>query len=143
MGESPLTTTWTGELINRRRYRPNCCKSSEFGFSAERRGYRQRACFWHTDKADADGRPVWVGSAVYDERVGLSRTTGEVTHVTAPDVDAERDYLFHDLERTGDLAEWYVVDDFHKQREGRNGGGDPWHTDGKLYVGIIAVSSTP
>ena len=75
---------------------------------------------------------------MYDERVGLSHTTGEVTHFTAPDVDAERDYLFHDLAQTGDLAEQYVVDGFHKTCEGRNGGGDPWRTDGKLYVGIIA-----
>jgi hypothetical protein len=105
--------------------------------------HRHHVRFWRTDKVDADDRPVWVGSAVYDERVGLSRTTGQVTHVTAPDVDAERDYLFHDLEQTGDLAEKYVVDDFHKQREGRNGGGDPWHTDGKLYVGVIAVRGTP
>jgi hypothetical protein len=105
--------------------------------------HRHHVRFWRADKVDADGRPVWVGSAVYDERVGLSRTTGEVTHVTAADVDAERDYLFHDLEQTGDLAEQYVVDDFHKQREGRNGGGDPWHTDGTLYVGVIAPKSTP
>jgi hypothetical protein len=105
--------------------------------------HRHHVRFWRTDKVDEDGRPVWVGSAVYDERVGLSRTTGEVTHVTAPDVDAERDYLFGDLEQTGDLAERYVVDDFHKQREGRNGGGDPWRTDGKLYVGVIAVKGTP
>jgi hypothetical protein len=103
--------------------------------------HRHHVRFWRTDKVDEDGRPVWVGSAVYDERVGLSRTTGEVTHVTAPDVDAERDYLFRDLEQTGDLAEQYVVDDFHKRREGRNGGGDPWHTDGKLYVGVIAVKA--
>jgi hypothetical protein len=105
--------------------------------------HRHHVRFWRTDKVAEDGRPVWVGSAVYDERVGLSRTTGEVTHVTAPDVDAERDYLFRDLEQTGDLAEQYVVDDFHKQREGRNGGGDPWRTDGKLYVGVIAVKGTP
>jgi hypothetical protein len=105
--------------------------------------HRHHVRFWRTDKVDADGRPVWVGSAVYDERVGLSRTTGQVTHVTAPDVDAERDYLLHDLEQTGDLAEMYVVDDFHKQREGRNGGGDPWHTDGKLYVGIISPKEPP
>ncbi len=52
-------------------------------------------------------------------------------------MDAERDYLFRCLEQTGDLAERYVVDDFHKVREGKNGGGDPWHTDGKLYVGVI------
>ena len=61
--------------------------------------------FWRIDNVDADGRPVWVGSAVYDERVGLSHTTGEVTHFTAPDVDAERDYLFHDLAQTGDLID--------------------------------------
>jgi hypothetical protein len=102
--------------------------------------HRHHVRFWHLDKRGADGRPVWVGSAVYDERVGLSRTTGEVTHFTAPDVDTERDYLFHDLERTGDLVEQYLVDDFHRTREGRNGGGDPWHTDGKLYVGVIAPS---
>ncbi len=105
--------------------------------------HRHHVRLWRTDKVDADGRPVWVGSAVYDERVGLSRTTGEVTHVTAPDVDAERDYLFQDLERTGELAEQYVVDDFHLQRKGRNGGGDPWRTDGTLYVGVIAVKIAP
>jgi hypothetical protein len=82
---------------------------------------------------------VWVGSAVFDERVGLSRTTGQITHVTAPDVDAERDYLFRCLEQTGDLAERYVVPNFHKVRSGKNGGGDPWRTDGSLYVGVIVI----
>jgi hypothetical protein len=99
--------------------------------------HRHHVRFWKTDKVDEDGRPVWIGSAVYDKRVGLSYTTGQVTHVTAADVDAERDYLFQCLEETGDLSERYVEDDFHKVREGKNGGGDPWHTDGKLYVGVI------
>jgi hypothetical protein len=99
--------------------------------------HRHHVRFWQSDKVDEDGRPVWVGSAVYDERVGLSRTTGQITHVTAADVDAERDYLFQCLERTEDLAERSVVDNFHKTREGKNGGGDRWYTDGKLYVGMI------
>jgi hypothetical protein len=99
--------------------------------------HRHHVRFWQTDRTDADGRPVWVGSAVYDERVGLSRTTGQITHVTAADVDAERDYLFQCLEQTGDLADRYIVDNFHKICEGKNGGGDPWRTDGKLYVGVI------
>jgi hypothetical protein len=103
--------------------------------------HRHHVRFWQADKVDADGRPVWVGSAVYDERVGLSRTTGQVTHVTAANVDAERDYLFQCLEQTGDLAERYVVDGFHKVREGKNGGGDPWYTDGNLYVGVIKPAS--
>lgn len=104
--------------------------------------HRHHVRFWQTDKVDADGRPIWVGSAVYDQRVGLSRTTGQVTHVTAANVDAERDYLFKCLEQTGDLAETYVVNNFHEVREGKNGGGDPWHTDGNLYVGVIKPSTT-
>lgn len=99
---------------------------------------RHHVRFWRAEKAASDGRPVWVGSAVYDEHVGLSRTTGQITHVTAPDVDAERDYLFACLQNTGDLAEGYFVDDFHKVHSGRNGGGDPWETDGRLEAGIIA-----
>lgn len=98
---------------------------------------RHHVRFWKTDKVDSDGRPIWIGSATYDERVGLSHTTGEITHHIASDVDAERDNLFHDLEKTNDLEETYFVDDFHKKREGRNGGGDKWTTDGRLLVGVI------
>ena len=100
---------------------------------------RHHVRFWRSEKTDLDGRPVWVGSAVYDEHVGLSRTTGQVTHVTAPKIDVERDYLFQCLEETRGLSETYAVDDFHKVRKGRNGGGDPWETDGCLLVGVIAV----
>jgi hypothetical protein len=99
--------------------------------------HRHHVRLWLSEKVDADGRPTWVGSAVYDERVGLSRTTGQITHVTAPDVDKERDYLFQCLSVTGDLAEQYIVDGFHKVLSGKNGGGDPWHTDGRLFVGTI------
>jgi hypothetical protein len=108
--------------------------------------HRHHVRFWRSDKVDPDGRPNWVGSAIYDQRVGLSRTTGQITHVTAPDIDAERDKLFEDLKQTGDLAEFLVVEDFHKIHEGRNGGGDPWHTDGNLYAGVIKPAhpeSTP
>lgn len=98
--------------------------------------HRHHVRFWKTEKVD-DGRPVWVGSAVFDERVGLSRTTGQVTHVTAANVDAERDFLFQCLKATGDLADTYIIDGFHKKLEGKNGGGDPWKTDGNLYVGVI------
>jgi hypothetical protein len=100
---------------------------------------RHHVRFWLTEKLDPDGRPVWVGAAIFDKRVGVSRTTGQITHHTAADIDTERDYLFHDLEQTGDLTEVFIDNDFHKIREGRNGGGDPWHTDGNLWVGVIAM----
>jgi hypothetical protein len=98
---------------------------------------RHHVRFWLTDKTDPDGRPVWVGAAIFDARVGFSHTTGQITHHTAADIDAERDYLFHDLEQTGELSETYIVEGFHQLREGRNGGGDPWHTEGNLWVGVI------
>ncbi len=101
---------------------------------------RHHVRFWRTDKTE-DGRPVWIGSATYDKRVGFSDTTGQITHHIAPDVDAERDHLFDDLKATEDLSETYAEPGFHKILDGRNGGGDPWHTDGQLYVGVIAASS--
>jgi hypothetical protein len=99
--------------------------------------HRHHVRLWKIDEVTVDGRPQWIGSAVYDEKVGLSRTTGEITHITAPDVDAERDYLFKCLDQSGDLVDQYMVPDFHQKLEGTNGGGDPWRTDGALYVGII------
>jgi hypothetical protein len=99
--------------------------------------HRHHVRFWESDKLDSDGRPIWVGAAIFDKRVGLSRTTGQITHETAPDIDAERDKLFDDLKQTGDLAEVVIVRGFHKVLEGRNGEGNPWHTDGDLYQGII------
>jgi hypothetical protein len=99
--------------------------------------HRHHVRLWESDKRDADGRPVWLGAAIFDKRVGLSRTTGQITHETAPDVDAERDKLFDDLKQTGDLAEFIIVPGFHKVREGRNGEGNPWYTDGNLYEGVI------
>jgi hypothetical protein len=99
--------------------------------------HRHHVRFWESGKPDADGRPVWVGAAVFDKRVGLSRTTGQFTHETAPDVDTERDKLFDDLKQTNDLAEVIIVRGFHKVLEGRNGEGNTWYTDGDLYEGII------
>ncbi|QDT07281.1 hypothetical protein K227x_57080 [Rubripirellula lacrimiformis] len=99
--------------------------------------HRHHVRLWKTASPDVDGRPKWIGSAVYDRRVGISRTTGQITHVTAPDVDTERDYLFECLEKTGQLESQYIVQGFHQQLSGRNGGGDPWRTDGDLYRGVI------
>jgi hypothetical protein len=99
--------------------------------------HRHHVRFWEAHRRYADGRPIWVGAAIFDKRVGLSRTTGQVTHETAPDIDTERDKLFDDLKQTGDLAEFFIMPGFQKNREGRNGQGNPWFTDGNLYVGVI------
>ena len=101
--------------------------------------HRHHVRFWCTKKLDPDGRPLWLGSATYDQSVGLSHTTGQITHHIAADVDAERDHVFATIEATQELTESYRVPGFHQIREGRNGGGDPWYTDGDLRVGVVAV----
>lgn len=91
---------------------------------------------WRWDQQH-DGRTVWFGSATFDERVGLSHTTGQITHHIGPDVDAERDRLMREIQQTGGALETYYVDGFHPVLQGRNGGGDPWHTDGRLGVVVL------
>ena len=98
---------------------------------------RHHVRWWKTAEPVDDGRTLWIGSATFDRDVGFSHTTGQITHHIAADVDVQRGELFEDLERTGLLAENWFVDNFHKKLSGKNGGGDPWHTDGRLQAGVI------
>ncbi len=100
---------------------------------------RHHVRFWKSERLDWDGRPLWAGAATFDKSVGFSRTTGQITHHIEGDVDVERNHLFGDLAQTGELSENYQLDDFHKVRSGRNGGGDAWTTDGRLFVGVIRL----
>ena len=89
---------------------------------------------------DANGTPLWLGAASFDKGVGLSHTTGEVTHHIDANVDVERDRLVGDLEAAGFVAKKVVIPDFHKTKEGRNGGGDQWRTDGAIWLCILSKS---
>ena len=101
---------------------------------------RHHVRFWKSTELDDKGRPLWFGSVTYDKRVGLSYTTGQITHHIDADIDVERDGLFDDLNRTGEIVDAQFIDPFHKAREGHNGGGDQWHTDGRLRLGAIQLS---
>jgi hypothetical protein len=95
---------------------------------------RHHVRFWKSSQLDDQGRPLWAGSATYDKRVGLSHTTGQITHHISGEVDAERDHLLENLKTAGVEASVQWIDGFHKTLEGINGGGDRWHTDGRLPV---------
>jgi hypothetical protein len=97
---------------------------------------RHHVRFWLWDRQE-DGRPVWFGAATFDERVGLSYTSGQITHHIGPDVDAERDRIMREIEPAGWAQNVYYRDGFHKDLRGKNGGGDPWHTDGRLGVAVL------
>jgi hypothetical protein len=74
----------------------------------------------------------WLGAATYDENVGLSLFTGQITHKIDANVDAERDYLIQSLEASGSLVKVHTVEHFTTSYHARNGGGDIIHTDGAL-----------
>lgn len=70
--------------------------------------------------------------------MGLSHTTGQVTHHISGDVDKERDHVLQTLKNSGQLSSDELVPNFHTTRTGKNGGGDVWTTDGSLAVATIA-----
>jgi hypothetical protein len=100
---------------------------------------RHHVRFWRSEKMD-DGRPMWMGAATHDIGVELSRTTAQVTHRIAPDVDAERELLLADLTKAKRLTGVRWIDGFHKELQGRNGGGDPWRTDGRLPIATLTTT---
>lgn len=94
---------------------------------------RHHVRFWKS--ADLkDGRPMWLGSATHDIGVELSRTTGQVTHHIAADVDTERDMLLSELTAAKHVTGTSWIDGYQTVLHGKNGGGDPWRTDGRLPV---------
>jgi hypothetical protein len=101
---------------------------------------RHHVRFWRSELTEAS-RPLWFGSATFDERVGLSYTTAQVTHHIGSDVDAERDRIASELQKASWAQQIRWVDHF-QQLEGRNGGGDLWRTDGRLEVVVLLVNAT-
>ena len=90
--------------------------------------------FWKALDAGDDGLPVWLGAAVFDDGLGVSHYTGQVTHHTAPDIDAERDLLTSDLALAKKVVTSYSVSGVGPTFFARNGGGDPYFTDGDIEV---------
>lgn len=97
---------------------------------------RHHVRFWRADRLDAIDRPLWVGAATYDAGVGVSHTTGQITHHIAAQVDQERDKLIADLQRDNDIVLQWIAP-FQQQLEGKNGGGDKFITDGRLAVFMV------
>lgn len=108
------------------------------GASADQRHHVR---LWMTADRGKDGRPLWLGSASFDRGVGVSHDTGQITHHIAPDLDAERDGLIADLRTAGEIAETTEIEGIGATKDGRNGGGDPYFTDGKALVGVLINSS--
>jgi len=106
------------------------------GRSADKRHHVR---LWQVLEKGTDGRPVWLGSVTFDRGVGLSHDTGQVTHHIAPDIDAERDLLMRDLQEAGMVQTLFQISGTGPTLLGRNGEGDPYHTDGEIDVAGLVV----
>ena len=78
----------------------------------------------------------WMGAATYDRGVGLALFTLQVTHHIGANVDAERDGLGATLAMAGARYMGTMLSRVPPWRRHRNGGGDPYFTDGfiKTYA---------
>lgn len=101
------------------------------GRSPERRHHVR---FWKVLEAGAERRPVWLGAASFDRSVGVSHYTGAVTHHIDADIDAERKLLAGELEAAGMVEAKYQVTGIGPTLAARNGGGDPYYTDGEVWI---------
>ncbi|PZQ99354.1 MAG: hypothetical protein DI533_01310 [Cereibacter sphaeroides] len=109
------------------------------GNSADRRNHVR---FWKVLDKGSEGRPVWLGSATQDSGVELSRDTGQITHHIAPDIDDERNRLIDNLTTAQVVEQLYQVSGVGPTVAGRNGGGDPYYTDGEIRVAVLSPLGT-
>ena len=107
------------------------------GKSADRRHHVR---FWKVLDEGEEKRPVWLGSATFDRGVGVSHYTGAITHHISADVDAERSLLASDLEHAQMVDAKYQVTGIGVTLTGRNGGGDPYYTDGEVWILRLVVA---
>ncbi|MBP1874733.1 hypothetical protein J2Z19_004466 [Ensifer adhaerens] len=108
------------------------------GKSADERNHVR---FWLSNQPAEGGGSLWLGSASFDRGVGLSHDTGQITHHIGPDLDAERNLVMSDLQKTGQIASTYEIPGIGATKTGRNGGGDPYFTDGKALVGVLGQAT--
>ena len=89
---------------------------------------RHHARFWKTNYITENGNLVYVGTASFDSNIKWG-----VTHRINPDIDIEREFLFSDLQKTGNITN-VKKQQFVEPEIGSNFSGDLFFTDGKLYL---------
>ncbi len=103
-----------------------------FGFekATARQTVRQRhhARFWTTNLIMPNGNHVYVGTASMDRGIKWG-----ITHRIVPAIDTERDFLFNDLQ-TSHMIITSTKENFVPPVLGKNFTGDPFFTDGQIYV---------
>lgn len=96
--------------------------------------HRDHCRAWKSPLKDSDGQDVWLIAGTQDVGVEWDSHRHEPTHKINPDIDAERDLIVRSLQSAAVLNRVYQLPGAHAGQpyDGRNGGGDPFHTDGMV-----------
>jgi hypothetical protein len=97
----------------------------DVGTSADQRHHVR---FWRI------GPDQWLAAATFDRGVGLSLFTLQITHHIGADIDRERALSVDVLRRCGGILEGTQSMRLPPSPRHRNGGGDPYETDGRIAV---------
>ncbi|MEH2238020.1 LssY C-terminal domain-containing protein [Nostoc sp.] len=98
---------------------------------------RHHVRLWQSNHLSSEQRPLWLGSATFDQSVELSHHTGQITHHIDANIDRERDNLVKSIGNTHQIAQLYQVTGIGATWQGRNGGGDGYYTDGKVTICVL------
>jgi len=90
---------------------------------------RHHCRFWKTNIRTTEGKTLYVGTATYDS--GIKKWL--VTHKVDANIDKEREFLFKDLLKTGEVEKSEKINSVGSVK-GTNFQGDYFYTDGKAYV---------
>lgn len=84
----------------------------------------------------------WVGAATFDDAVGISMFTWQITHSIDPNVDSERDFLIKSLQNAGQLRSSTHIEHYFVKYQSRNGvNGSHMITDGSLVIADLLGES--
>lgn len=104
-----------------------------FGFEkpTQKNSVRERhhARFWRTQFKTREGKRLYVGTASFDSGIKWF----SFSHIVDPNIDGEREFLFSDLQSTGEVR-YSQKRQFVPPSIGKNFGGDEFFTDGKVYI---------
>lgn len=115
-------------------------RKQDFAFQKEVDGdpsKRHHIRFWHVPRETflPGGYKVdWVAAATYDDAVGFSVFTLQLTHSIDGDVDQERDFVVQTLQKARRTKKVELIEGFFPSYKHRNGGGRKFFTDGSMVV---------
>jgi hypothetical protein len=92
---------------------------------------RHHLRIWKTDRV-VDDVPLWVGAATHDVAIEFVKRKFRLFHRIDPDVDAERDFIARDLEKTTQVTREQFVHCLEPVFYAQTATGQSYHSDSRM-----------